>query len=137
MLKSSRLDLLEPDFPRLIVIDHLAVEAVDGSADVYKNLLMKNRDVVHGAFVLDEGGTRVIFRDTLQIENLDLNELEGSLNSLSLLLSEYSQELIQFSKNCSTHMCIYHAHSTHTIENKRETKEEASLVYSLWSRSHF
>ncbi|MFT6442591.1 MAG: hypothetical protein ACJASM_002140, partial [Salibacteraceae bacterium] len=36
--------------------------------------------------------------DTLQIVSLDLNELEGSLNSLSLLLSEYSDELIKFSK---------------------------------------
>jgi len=40
----------------------------------------------------------LIFRDTLQMENLDLNELEGSINSLTLLLSEYSNELITFSK---------------------------------------
>ena len=83
----------------LLIMEQFLFELKDGSTNVYKNLLMKNRDVVHGAFVLDEGGTRVIFRDTLQIENLDLNELEGSLNSLSLLLSEYSSELIQFSKN--------------------------------------
>jgi hypothetical protein len=49
--------------------------------------------------VLDETGKKVIFRDTLQLENLDQNELEGSLNSLSLLLSEYSTELIEFSKS--------------------------------------
>jgi hypothetical protein len=61
--------------------------------------LIKNRDIVHGAFVLDEEGKRVIFRDTLQVESLDLNELEGTLNSLSLLLSEYSDEIIKFSKN--------------------------------------
>ena len=69
------------------------------STDVYKNLLIKNRDIIHGAFVLDETGKKVIFRDTLQLENLDMNELEGSLNSLSLLISEYSEELIKFSKN--------------------------------------
>ena len=63
------------------------------------DLLKKNRDIIHGAFVLDESGKKVIFRDTLQILNLDRNELEGSLNSLSLLLSEYSNELIKFSKN--------------------------------------
>ena len=62
-------------------------------------LLKKNRDIVHGAFVLDESGSKVIFRDTLQLENLDLNELEGSINSLSLLLAEYSDQLIKFSKN--------------------------------------
>ena len=64
-----------------------------------KKLLIKNRDIIHGAFALDETGKKVIFRDTLQLENLDLNELEGSLNSLKLLLSEYSEELIEFSKN--------------------------------------
>ena len=61
-------------------------------------LLKKNRDIVHGAFVLDSTGSKVIFRDTLQLENLDLNEVEGTINSLSLLLSEYTNEIIQFSK---------------------------------------
>ncbi|WP_103866795.1 molecular chaperone Tir [Aquimarina sp. I32.4] len=65
---------------------------------IYRNLLQKNRDIVHGAFVLDESGEKVIFRDTLRIENLDLNELEGSLNSLGLLLSEYSDQIINYSK---------------------------------------
>jgi hypothetical protein len=40
-----------------------------------------------------------LFRDTLQLEHLDLNELEASLNSLQLLLSEYMNELIVFSKH--------------------------------------
>ena len=61
--------------------------------------MIKNRDIVHGAFVMDEDGNKVIFRDTLQVESLDLNELDGSLTSLSLLLSEYSDEIIEFSKN--------------------------------------
>ena len=74
-------------------------EIGNDSSDVFKKLLIKNRDIIHGAFVLDETGKKVIFRDTLQLENLDLNELEGSLNSLSLLMSEYSEELIAFSKN--------------------------------------
>jgi hypothetical protein len=83
----------------ILVIEQFLFEIKNGSAEMYKNLLIKNRDIIHGAFVLDETGKRVIFRDTLQLENLDLNELEGSLNSLSLLLSEYSEELIEFSKN--------------------------------------
>ena len=48
--------------------------------------------------VVDETGQKVIFRDSLQLENLDLNELEGSINSLSLLLSEYSEQILEFSK---------------------------------------
>lgn len=66
--------------------------------EVYKELLIKNRDIVHGAFVLDENGEKVIFRDTLQTENLDQNELIATINSLSLLLSEYSADMIRFSK---------------------------------------
>ena len=71
---------------------------LNGSESTYKKLLKKNRDIVHGAFVLDDTGEKVIFRDTLQVENLDINELAGSINSLSLLLSEYSNQIIKFSK---------------------------------------
>lgn len=83
----------------ILVMEQFLFEIKNDSIDVYKSLLIKNRDIIHGAFVLDETGKKVIFRDTLQLENLDLNELEGSLNSLSLLMSEYSKELIKFSKN--------------------------------------
>lgn len=83
----------------ILIIEQYLLELNSTSSEVFQNLLMKNRDIIHGAFVLDESGKKVIFRDTLQIMNLDRNELEGSLNSLSLLLSEYSDELIKFSRN--------------------------------------
>ncbi len=82
----------------LLIIEGLLFEMSVGSDEIYKSLLQKNREVIHGAFTLDESGKKVIFRDTLQLENLDLNELEATLNSLKLLLSEYSEELIEFSK---------------------------------------
>jgi hypothetical protein len=82
--------------PILIIEQHL-VRIKNDNIDIYKSLLKKNRDIIHGALVLDETGENVIFRDTLQLENLDANELEGSIESLSLLLSEYSSELIKFS----------------------------------------
>ncbi len=82
----------------LLIMEQFLFELNQPSYDVLRSLLIKNRDIVHGALVLDEGGTKVIFRDTLQIENLDLNELESSINSLNLLLSEYSEEIIKFSK---------------------------------------
>lgn len=83
----------------LVILEQYIFEMTGDNGDTFKNLLMKNRDIVHGAFVLDDDGKKVIFRDTLQIENLDLNEIEASLNSLELLLSEYSDELIKFSHN--------------------------------------
>jgi hypothetical protein len=68
------------------------------SSNVLLRLLQINRDLVHGAFVIDDTGNNVIFRDTLQLGNLDKNELEGSINALSLAMAEYSLELIEFAK---------------------------------------
>jgi hypothetical protein len=82
----------------LLIMEQYIFEVKHKSMEMYEKLLKKNRDIIHGAFVLDESGTKVIFRDTLQLENLDLNELEASFNSLGLLLSEYSEEIIKFSK---------------------------------------
>ena len=82
----------------ILILEQYLFTMENDNPEVFKNLLMKNRDIIHGGFVLDDEGNKVIFRDTLQVENLDLNELEGTLNSLSLLLNEYSEELIRFSK---------------------------------------
>lgn len=84
--------------PPILIMEQYIFRISNQSEKVFKSLLQKNRDIIHGAFVLDDSGEKVIFRDTLQIENLDLNELEGSLNSLSLLMSEYSDKIIEFSK---------------------------------------
>lgn len=89
--------IIDCDEPLLIIEQHL-FDLKNTSADVFKQLLQKNREIVHGAFVIDETGTKVIFRDTLQIENLDANELEASINSLELLLSEYATQIIEFAK---------------------------------------
>ncbi len=83
----------------ILVIEQIIMEVPGKANDFFKRLLQINRTVVHGAFVLDEDGKNVIFRDTLQLENLDKNELEGSINSLSLALAEYANELISFSKS--------------------------------------
>jgi hypothetical protein len=41
---------------------------------------------------------KFFFRNTHECENLDLNEIEATLNALALLLSEYTNEIIEFSK---------------------------------------
>ena len=94
-IKNLVIDCEDP----ILIMEQFIMELKSESMDTFKSLLMKNRDIIHGAFVLDETGKKVIFRDTLQLESLDLNELEGSINSLELLLGEYSDELIRFSKN--------------------------------------
>lgn len=82
----------------ILIMEQYIFKINNASEGIFKQLLQKNRDIIHGAFTLDETGEKVIFRDTLQLENLDLNEFEGSINSLSLLLSEYSEQIIEFSK---------------------------------------
>ena len=83
----------------IVIFEQYLFEVKPDAYPVFKELLQKNRDIIHGAFVLDDTGRKVIFRDSLQLENLDQNEFGATLNSLSLLLSEYSEQIINFSKN--------------------------------------
>ena len=84
---------------RLVVADLPTTHTISNdSMDMFKSLLIKNRDIIHGGFALTEDGTKVIFRYTLQIHNLDQNEFDAAINSLSLLMSEYYNQLISFSK---------------------------------------
>lgn len=83
----------------IVIFEQYIFEVKEDTPSVYKALLKKNRDIIHGAFVLDETGKKVIFRDSLQIENLDQNEFGATLNSLSLLLSEFSESILSFSKS--------------------------------------
>jgi hypothetical protein len=84
--------------PPIVIIEQYLFKLKNPNLEICMDLLKKNRDIVHGAFVLDEEGDKVIYRDTLQVETLDAPELEASINSLSLLLSEYSDQIIKFSK---------------------------------------
>ena len=81
----------------ILIIEYPLFKINKDSEAIYKELLAKNRDIIHGAFALAKDNT-LIFRDTLQIENLDLNELDGSLESLELLLAEYGERIIEISK---------------------------------------
>ncbi|MEM9338694.1 MAG: YbjN domain-containing protein [Bacteroidota bacterium] len=82
----------------ILIVEQFLFELGEDAPQVSMELLKKNRDIIHGAFALDESGKKVYFRNTHECENLDLNELEATLNSLALLLSEYSTQLIEFSK---------------------------------------
>ncbi|MFY0601785.1 MAG: YbjN domain-containing protein [Cyclobacteriaceae bacterium] len=93
-IKNVVLIVAEP----ILIVEQFLFNLSQDSSDVFKRLLMKNRDIIHGAFALDESGSKVLFRNTHECENLDLNELEATLNSLALLLSEYTDEIIAFSK---------------------------------------
>ena len=84
--------------PPIVVLEQLIAEVPPEPGDLFKRLLQMNNTLVHGAFVLDETGSRIFFRDTLQISHLDVNELEGSIRALSLALAEYGAELLTYLK---------------------------------------
>lgn len=83
----------------IVILEQAIMQVPDAPNEFFKRLLQINRTLVHGAFVLDDGAETVIFRDTLQLDNLDLNELEGSISALSLGLAEYGNELLTYVKN--------------------------------------
>lgn len=82
----------------ILIIEQFLIDIKNPDVKILQQLLQKNRDMVHGALALDDTGHKVVFRDTLRLETLDLDELEGSINALALLLSEFSDDLIAFSK---------------------------------------
>ena len=81
----------------VLIVEYPLFKMKNPKKEILQELLAKNRDIIHGAFALTDEDT-VIFRDTLQLENLDKNELEGTLESLELLLAEYGTRLIEISK---------------------------------------
>lgn len=82
----------------ILIIEQVIMDVPAAGGDLFKRLLQMNRTLVHGAFVLNEVGDKILFRDTLQLENLDRNELEASVQALGLGLAEYGAELLDFAQ---------------------------------------
>lgn len=78
----------------VLVLEQIIMKVEGDNPETYKKLLQINRNLVHGAFVADALGETILYRDTLELENLDLNELESSINSLALGLIEYMDDLL-------------------------------------------
>ena len=81
----------------ILVIEQFILKIKTEKIETYKSLLQINRELVHGAFVLDQSNN-LVFRDTLRIQSLDLEELRASIYSLSVAIVEYSKQLIKFSE---------------------------------------
>lgn len=82
----------------ILIMEQFLFEIKNPTESIYRTLLQKNRDIVHGAFVLDASGKRVIFRDTLPTDNMAQNEVMASINSLGILVGEFNTEMINMSK---------------------------------------
>jgi len=92
-LKNLVVDCEDP----ILIFEQMIMPVPANPGDMYQRLLKMNRNVVHGAFALDEDGQMVLYRDTLQLANLDVNEVQGTIEALSLALAEFGDDLIAFS----------------------------------------
>src|SRR5215831_4331266 len=93
-IKNLVVDCEEP----LLIFEQMIMEVPANPGDMFRRLLQMNRTLVHGAFALTEDSKSVLFRDTLRMENLDLNEMQGTIQALSLAMAEHAAELITFSQ---------------------------------------
>ena len=65
---------------------------------LFRRLLELNAtDLVHGAYGIEEGD--VILSDSLELENLDFNELQASVDSMQLAVASHLESLSPF-RNC-------------------------------------
>ncbi|MBA4144814.1 MAG: molecular chaperone Tir, partial [Cytophaga sp.] len=67
--------------PPILIMEQFLFSFKEDNLDMFKKLLQKNRDTIHGGFVINEEGDRVLFRYTMQLQNIDFNEFESALNS--------------------------------------------------------
>lgn len=90
--------------PPLVVL-RVHVGDVDGTADsngeLFKKLLMLNaKALVHTSFGLEE--SRIILASALELENLDYNELEATLDEIDMTLSQQIPTLVELSKHVAS-----------------------------------
>ncbi len=66
--------------------------------ELYRRLLELNAmDMVHGAYGVEEGD--VIISDALELENLDFNEFQASVDSLQMAVASHYEDLAAY-RNC-------------------------------------
>ena len=82
----------------ILVFEQIIMPVPSKPKELFRRLLQMNRCIVQGAFALDEEGTRVLYRHTLQLAHLDPNAVEETIDALSLALAEFASELMSFHK---------------------------------------
>lgn len=78
----------------LMRVKLMEVPKVDREGFYEKLLQLNAHEISHGAFGID--GNVVVLIDTLEVENLDRNELRASIDSIGFAVKQYYQELKQY-----------------------------------------
>jgi hypothetical protein len=82
-----------------VLVFRLKVMAVpaeeDRCGDLFRRLLELNAtDLVHAAYGLD--GTDIILTESLELENLDYNEIQATVDSFQLAVATHAEILARF-----------------------------------------
>ena len=73
----------------------LDLSSVEEEAALFRELLKLNAtDLVHGSYGISEGA--IVLTCTLEVENLDFNELQAVLDDFSLALANHYEKLTKF-----------------------------------------
>jgi len=88
---------LRVDPPLVVVRVHIGDVPKNASADLFRKLLQLNaKGLVHSSYGIDDD--RIILSSALELENLDFNELEATLDEIDLALAEHVPLLSDLSK---------------------------------------
>jgi len=78
-----------------VKVMELATVPAGRREDLYRRLLELNaEDMLHGAYGLDQGA--VVVTDALQLENLDFNEFQATLDDIGLAVTNHYPELTKY-----------------------------------------
>jgi hypothetical protein len=88
---------LRVDPPLVVLRVHIGDVPKGEPASLFRTLLQLNaKSLVHSSYGIDEG--RIILSAALELENLDFNELEATLDEIDLALAEHVPLLSDLSK---------------------------------------
>lgn len=71
-----------------------SLQKSETALELFKELLQLNCELVHGAYAIEED--YIILMDTLELETMDREELQASLDAISLALVEHYDRLKKF-----------------------------------------
>ncbi len=85
------------DPPLVIVRVHICDVGKTDHAELFRRLLELNaHELVHASYGLDDN--RVVLSSALELENLDFNEIEATLDEIDIALAQQVPELMQLAK---------------------------------------
>ncbi len=88
---------LRVDPPLVLIRVHIGDAGSDTPSEVFRKLLQLNaKALVHSSFGLEDN--RIVLCSALELENLDFNELEATLDEIDLALAQHVPVLAELNK---------------------------------------